>query len=92
MLAVLLCQELVIGLLIYNVYQNMSNNLNERNSLTFSVIFFSIDGIPEKTFSSFPSKASTLSSYFELHFLVPIENQNQEFHIIRKLRRFDLFK
>ena len=62
MLAVLLCQELVIGLLIYNVYQNMSNNLNERNSLTFSVIFFSIDWIPEKTFSSFPSKASTLSS------------------------------
>ena len=62
MLAVLLCQELVIGLLIYDVYQNLSNNLNERNSLTFSVIVFSIDGIPEKTFSSFPSKASTLSS------------------------------
>ena len=40
----------------------LSNNLNERNFLTFSVIFFSIDGIPEKTFSSFPSKASTLSS------------------------------
>ena len=40
----------------------MSNNLNERNSLTFSVVFFSIDWIPEKALSSFPSKASTLSS------------------------------
>ena len=36
----------VIGLLIYNAYQNRSNNLNERNFLTVSVIFFSIDGIP----------------------------------------------
>ena len=36
----------VIGLLIYYVYQNMSNNLNERNFITLSVIFFSIDGIP----------------------------------------------
>ena len=35
-----------------------SNNLNERNFLTLSVIFFSIDGIPEKTFPLFPSKAS----------------------------------
>ena len=52
----------VILLLIYNVYQNRSNNLNERNFLTLPVIFFSINGIPEKTFSSFPSKASTLSS------------------------------
>ena len=54
----------VIGLLIYNVYHNRSNNviINERNFLTLSVIFFSIDGIPEKTLSSFPSKASTLSS------------------------------
>ena len=29
----------VIGLLIYNVYQNRSNKLNERNFLTLSVIF-----------------------------------------------------
>ena len=52
----------VIGLLIYNVYQNRSNNLDERNFLTLPVIFFSIDGIPEKTFSWFSSIASTLSS------------------------------
>ena len=52
----------VIGVMIYNVYQNRSNNINERNFLTLSVIFFSINGIPEKTFSSFSSKASTLSS------------------------------
>ena len=72
MLGILLCQELVnlhtsyrtfdIQCIIYIVYQKRSNNSNERNFLTLSVIFFSIDGIPEKTFSSFPSKASTLSS------------------------------
>ena len=69
MLAVLLCQELVTLYTSYrtfdmqcNVYQNRSNNLNERNFLTLPVIFFSIDGIPGKTFSSFASKASTLSS------------------------------
>ena len=54
----------VIGLLIDDVYQNRSNNLNERNFLTLSVIFFSIDGIPEKTFSSFPSKALSFHSIF----------------------------
>ena len=47
----------------YTMYVDCrSNNINERNFLTLSVIFFPKDGIPEKTFSSFPSKASTLSS------------------------------
>ena len=70
MLCILLCQELVnlytscrtFDTVIYDVYQNRSNNLNERNFLTPLVIFFSIDGIPEKTFYSFPSEAYTLSS------------------------------
>ena len=53
--------DMSVGLLIYNVYQNRSNNSSERIFLTLPVIFFSVDGIPEKTFSLFPSKASTLS-------------------------------
>ena len=55
-------QVILIRLLIFNVYQNRSNNINERNFLNLSVILFSLDGIPEKTFSSFLGKASTLSS------------------------------
>ena len=71
MLAVLLYQELVnfytsytfdiqCKLYIVCTNQNRLNNLNERNILTLSLHFFSIDGIPEKTFSSFPSKASVV--------------------------------
>ena len=58
----------VIGLLIDDVYQNSSNNLNERNFLTLSVIFFSIDGIPEK-----------LSLHFRVRLPLHLHNLNLKY-------------